>query len=177
MSNVTTPTTTSAADQAVAGASSQTIQVDQAVMAMIYPTAGIWTADTDRALYLTLERLDLILREAWEKVRMTLDLEDLWTMAQLTPSLDHCDPLRTMEPALKIPEEIGVDSKGATKLLSKIRAWDETTRWAVLRTVANATANASKCYANGSPFGSVFSNPVLVAELQRALDAQASKQS
>jgi|GEM_PF-6076853 len=107
---------------------------------------GIWSRGAEMTIFHLENRLKDLLDRAWRDVCPTLDVKDLWTLAQVSWDLDESFALRPnkLESRLANSNDPDVDPEGAKKLLPKLRTWDLATRWAVLRAVANSLNNAKE---------------------------------
>jgi len=144
-------------------------EISERTVTSLQVASGIRSQSLDLTAYDLVRRLDLVLNQAWLEVRPTLDLRDLWTVAQVEPHLQGGPgiEMNSLESLLGETEDSDVDPGGARDLLPKVRSWNLVTRWAVLRAVANSLESAMKRGGNRH----VIPNRLIEDEFRKALTA------
>ena len=145
-------------------------EISDETVTSLQVASGIRARGLEMTISMLGERLELVLKTAWWEVRPTLEMQDLWTVAQVAP--DEQDPygivMGYLESNLEDLEGSDVDPVEAGNLLRKVRSWDLVTRWAVLRVVSNSIDAAMKRSGNSH----VIPNRLIEDEFRKAFDAK-----
>ena len=148
---------------------SVTIKVDQSDLDALHVSTGVWEPHPADTLKGVLALVDCVLDDAWRAMKHDLTADDLWRIAGITPDLDHYKPLENWEWLLQCPELMWPELASAKPLAEKIKEWDRHEKWAALRTVNNALAEAARKGPQKHCFGRVMLNSDIQAEFEKAL--------
>ena len=150
---------------------SKTIEVDQSDLDALNVTTGVWRHHPADTLKGVLALVDCVLDDAWQAMKHDLTAEDLWFLAQITADLDDYYPLDRWVWLLQCPDLVGPNLAAPRILAEKVKEWNLHEKWAALRTVNNALAEAARKGPQKHCFGRVMLNSDIQAEFEKALKA------